>query len=430
MSLEKAVIATTRFGFGARYGELKNIKSGPKEWLEMQLKSPPDSKYFEDLPSSKGVFSIIVKMSTAGHKDMHRRFFETTNGINNDAIYARTLSAIDSDNPFYEKLVHFWSNHFTVSTFTTQLKSFWMKLLAGAFEREAIRPNITGSFKNLLLAVEQHPAMLFYLDNVHSVGKNSIAGKGHSDETLNENLAREILELHTLGVNGGYEQEDVVALANIITGWRVNRNPASRGSGFIFENGVHEPGDKILLGKKYAQDGKFEGIKALSDLAEHPSTAKFIAKKLATHFISDRPSAKTIDHLAGVFQSTDGDLLKLSLALLDLSESWETDKNKIKNPGEYIISTARATGSKDSKHRKFLLNGLEYLGQYPFKAFSPAGYSDKSSDWLSTEAVMRRVEWAKDAGEKFTIQVSPIELANDISGSSLSKKNYYHYKKR
>jgi len=424
MSMLEAYIATTRFGFGARVGELEKASENPVGWLKNQLiKSPRYHEPFESLLTTSKIASRADEILRSGRKNMRHVFLKATNDIYLDEIYARTLVAIESPAPFFERLVHFWGNHFAVSSITSEAKSYQMKGYVGVFEREAIRPHITGKFVDMLLAVESHPAMLIYLDNVESKGKNSITGLVKK-QTLNENLAREIMELHTLGVGGGYTQKDVRALANIISGWTTDRSPNNRRKGFRFSETLHEPGTKTLLGKRYKQDGEQEGINALTDITHHKSTARFIATKLATHFIADSPSEDSIEHIAKVFSSSDGDLFKTSLAMLDVDEAWLAPSKKVKMPSEFILSAARVTDGEKEEHKKFLLSGLRRLGQYPFNVESPAGYSDQSSDWLGTEAVMRRVEWANEAGEKFESSLAPDMLAEEVLGPVLTEKTH------
>ena len=236
---------------------------------------------------------------------------------------ARFLNGFSTAQPLRERLVRFWSNHFVVSVSKGQTIA-----LVGAFEREAIRPHVTGRFADMLQAVEHHPAMQLYLDNAQSIGPDSVAGK-MVGKGLNENLGREILELHTLGVDGGYTQNDVIALAKILTGWSIDRGqpalqnrPVARffgaqridvsddapaENGFRFYPPRHEPGEKMLLGKSYAQ-GYQGGVEALNDLARHPATAHHIATKLAMHFIADNPPDASVKRIAAAFQKTDGDL--------------------------------------------------------------------------------------------------------------------------
>ena len=225
---------------------------------------------------------------------------------------ARLQRAMIADCGFTERLVTFWSNHFCISASKGELARIW----AGSFEREAIRPHVLGRFGDMLKAVEQHPAMLFFLDNQQSLGPDSRAGQNRK-RGLNENLAREIMELHTLGVGGGYTQDDVTSLARIITGWTFAGRQGQLGTPgtFVFNANAHQPGAQPLLGKTYADAGVAQGEAALADIARHPSTAKFIATKFARHFVADEPPPALVTRLQEVFRKSDGDLRALATTL-------------------------------------------------------------------------------------------------------------------
>ena len=251
---------------------------------------------------------------------------------------ARLQRALMADCGFSERLVAFWSNHFCISAAKGELARIW----AGAFEREAIRPHVLGRFSEMLMAVEQHPAMLFFLDNQQSLGPDSRAGQNRK-RGLNENLAREIMELHTLGVGGGYTQEDVTSLARIITGWTFAGRQGQLGTPgmFVFNANAHEPGPQTLLGKTYADTGLSQGEAALADIARHPSTAKFIAFKFARHFVADDPPLALVARLQEVFRKTDGDLLALATTLVDSDEAWQAPRTKIRHPCGYLVASCR-----------------------------------------------------------------------------------------
>src|ERR1700744_4124152 len=220
---------------------------------------------------------------------------------------------------FAPRVAVFWSNHFCISA----NKGGLARMGAGSFEREAIRPHVFGRFAEMLMAVEQHPAMLFFLDNQQSLGPDSRAGQNRK-RGLNENLAREIMELHTLGVGGGYTQDDVTSLARIITGWTFAGRQGQLGTPgtFVFNANAHEPGAQLLLGKTYEDNGVAQGEAALADIARHPSTAKFIATKFARHFVADDPPPALVARLQEVFRKSDGDLKALATALVDSDEAW------------------------------------------------------------------------------------------------------------
>ena len=291
----------------------------------------------------------------------------------------RTLAAAGTDRPFLERLVQFWSNHFTVS-----IQRPVIIAAAVPYESEAIRPNALGHFRDMLLAVAQHPAMLLYLDNAVSVGPSSIAGR-LKDKGLNENLAREIMELHTLGVDGGYTQTDVTEFAKILTGWSIERGEDENPGTFKYRPMIHEPGDKTLLGRRYRDEGMAEGLQALNDLASRPATARHIATKLARHFVSDSPPQSAVDRLAAVFTQTGGDLHAVSMALVDLPEAWTDPLAKVKTPNDLVISTYRTFGLTNAQFGDGAIAGLRLMGQVPFSAPSPAGWADTADSWVAPE---------------------------------------------
>jgi uncharacterized protein (DUF1800 family) len=326
---------------------------------------------------------------------------------------ARTQAAIDADHPVIERLVQFWSNHFTVSV---RAKPFVLGI-PGAYEREAIRPHVLGRFEDMLRAVVEHPAMLVYLDNWLSVGPDSIGGR-RRNKGLNENLAREIMELHTLGVDGGYSQADVTTFARVLTGWTVTPLKSADPGHFRFLPQIHEPGDKVLLGRRYPEGGKAEGDAVLRDLAHHPSTARFIATKLARHFVADEPPPSVVERLARRFQETGGDLGAVTRTLVALPEAWPDAPTKIKTPNELVISTFRALGGYPGEPLR-LVQSLAVLEQAPFSAPSPAGWPDKAAEWIGPEATMKRIEWAHAVAAKMPPVEAPLRLAADVVGPDL-----------
>jgi uncharacterized protein (DUF1800 family) len=306
-----------------------------------------------------------------------------------------------SDQPFIERLVLFWGNHFTVSVQKPVIAA-----LVNRFEVEAIRPHVMGRFADMLKAVARHPAMLLYLDNAQSFGPDSQAGRRRG-KGLNENLAREILELHTLGVDGGYTQADVIAFAKILTGWTLqSRDRAS----FAFQPRAHEPGTQRLLGRSYGAGDINDGLRALDDLARHPATAHHIATKLARHFIADEPPADAVAQLAEVFSRTDGDLAAVSRALVMMPASWQQPMAKFKTPYEFAVSALRLTGIEPTPQQAVL--GLAALNFRPFGATSPAGFADTTAGWLSADAVLKRIEWARALALRLPPQVDPKALAD------------------
>lgn len=331
-------------------------------------------------------------------------------------IETRLQLAMDAPIGLAERMVWFWSNHFCVSA----AKSAFLRVLAGPFEREAIRPHVFGRFADMLRAVESHPAMLAYLDNVESIGPNSPAGRRRG-RGLNENLAREILELHTLGASGGYRQADVGALARLITGWTVS----GRGGGlgppgtFVFNPRMHEPGPVTLLGRRYDEAGLARGRAALDDLARHPATARFVATKLARHFLADAPPAPAVDRLAEAFAATDGDLGAVTRALIEAPES-RGPPAKLRSPQEYLVACARAVGQAPGYG--LVAASLAGLGQPIWQPPGPNGYPDLAEVWGAPQGVRARLDaaarWARAAAAQAG---DPRALARETFGPLLSR---------
>ncbi|MGL4241361.1 MAG: DUF1800 domain-containing protein [Beijerinckiaceae bacterium] len=335
----------------------------------------------------------------------------------NEAL-ARIRKAEEPAIGFGERLVLFWSNHFCVSVAKGQIT----RATAGALEREAIRANVFGKFADMLLAVEKHPAMLFYLDNRQSVGPNSRAGRNRS-VGLNENLAREILELHTLGVDGGYAQADVTALAKIITGWTFVGAQERLGAAgtFVFTANRHEPGDQVLLGKTYADTGVEQGEKALRDIARHPATARHIARKLVRHFVSDTaPPQPLVDRLEKVFRDTDGDLGEVSRALVGHDDAWKGELSKIRTPYEHLAHVARLAGAP--KEFGQVLGPLNALAHPLWAVPGPNGFPDTAAHWASPEAMRARLDISAVIARRIGDRFNPSELAEGLFDAALSQE--------
>jgi uncharacterized protein (DUF1800 family) len=329
---------------------------------------------------------------------------------------ARLQRAMLADCGFAERLVVFWSNHFCVSANKGPLARMW----AGAFEREAIRPHVFGHFSEMLKAVEQHPAMLFFLDNQQSLGPDSRAGQNRH-RGLNENLAREIMELHTLGVGSGYTQDDVTALARIITGWTFAGRQGLLGTpgSFIFNANAHEPGPQRLLGKTYEDNGVGQGEAALADIARHPATAKFIATKFARHFVADDPPPALVARLQDNFRSTNGDLKALALALVDSDEAWQTPQKKLRSPYEFLVATGRLLGRMPEDPARFL-GGLNLLGQPLWSPAGPNGFADTNAAWAAPEGLKLRLDISAQVASKLPDNIDPRDLLQLVAADAAS----------
>jgi uncharacterized protein (DUF1800 family) len=342
---------------------------------------------------------------------------------------ARLQRAVLADCGFAERLVAFWSNHFCISANKGELARMW----AGSFEREAIRPHVLGRFADMLKAVEQHPAMLFFLDNQQSLGPDSRAGQNRK-RGLNENLAREIMELHTLGVGGGYTQEDVTSLARIITGWTFAGRQGQLGApgNFAFNTNAHQPGAQQLLGKSYEAGGLAQGEAALADIARHPSTAKFIATKFVRHFVADDPPPALVARLQDSFTRTDGDLRALALTLVDSEEAWKAPLTKVRNPYEFLVATGRLQ-ARVPDDPGFYLNGLNVLGQPLWSPSGPNGFPDTNAAWAAPEGMKLRLDLSAQVASRIGANIDArdlLELAVADAASVETRRTIEHAESR
>jgi uncharacterized protein (DUF1800 family) len=329
---------------------------------------------------------------------------------------ARLQRAMITECGFAERLVVFWSNHFCISAGKGELGRMW----AGSFEREAIRPYVLGRFGDMLKAVEQHPAMLFFLDNQQSLGPDSRAGQNRK-RGLNENLAREIMELHTLGVGGGYTQDDVTSLARIITGWTFAGRQGQLGppGHFAFNANAHQPGPQALLRKTYEDTGLAQGEAALADIARHPSTAKFIATKFARHFVADEPPPALVARLQEVFRKSDGDLRALATTLVDSDEAWQAPLTKLRSPYEFLVATGRLLAQIPDDPSRYL-GGLNLLGQPLWSPAGPNGFPDTNAAWAAPEGMKLRLDIAAQVASRLGDNVDPRDLLELVAADAAS----------
>jgi uncharacterized protein (DUF1800 family) len=443
MSLEGA-IAANRFGLGARPGEIQAASSAPKQWLLSQLDSPADQpqpvdggeafksggdlvaelmQYRKDRQQQRklaagnsGGFFAKPAMPVADvangnpaqpSPEQIKAFFRARGQEFQREMAARFALGFTTQKPFAERLVWFWSNHFTVSTSNGQTTS-----LDGAFEREAIRPNITGKFEDMVLASTHHPAMLLYLNNAQSIGPNSVAGQ-RSGKGINENLGRELMELHTLGVDGGYTQADVIAMAKILTGWSIARDGGA--TGFQFYPPRHEPGPITLRGKTYAQDGEAQGVAAIRDLARDPATARHIARQFAVAFIADNPSPQSVARLEKSFNQTGGDLKALAQTAVNDPAAWTLANGKMRSPVEYTTASMRLLGwphgGDQVQQVRGVMGATRMMGEFPFAAPSPKGWPEDSQSWSGSDALLNRIQWAKEVGNRVPSNTNAMEIA-------------------
>jgi uncharacterized protein (DUF1800 family) len=344
---------------------------------------------------------------------------------------AKLLRAIYSERQLDEVMTDFWFNHFNV--FINKGND---RILVTSYERDAIRPHALGKFEDLLVATAQSPAMMFYLDNWLSVGPDSEVGsgiaprarkkghdrraqnrlpkgKGKASTGLNENYGRELMELHTLSVNGGYTQRDVTEVAKIFTGWTIDQ--PKKGGGFRFEPRMHQPGDKSVLGHKIKENGEKEGMEVLRLLARHPKTARFISQKLATRFVSDDPPSELVDRMTQTFLKKHGDIREVLRTMFSSPEFWapEAYRAKVKTPLEFVVSAVRASGAQVDDARA-LLGTLNTMGMMPYGMQPPTGYSMKADAWVNSSALLGRMNFALGlaAGKMRGISVDSAQLAS------------------
>jgi len=413
MSRHEAFIAAHRFGFGPKPDEIDSIASDPRGWLAEQVTRPqPVPAAMIDLPPvSENVLDWWAAVTTSV-AELVKRIQGPYQRVWAREAGSRLHAAITTDSPFHERLVWFWGDHFTVSGAKGVVIG-----MAGGHEREAIRPHVAGRFADMLRASSEHPGMLFYLDNYRSSGADSSAGY-YGRRGVNENLAREILELHTLGVDQGYGQSDVQEFARVLTGWTFARSWQENPGGFRFDAGMHAPGAKTVLGRSFAENGVQEGRDVLMALSRHPATARHMAFKLARHFVADRPPKALVDKLQQRFLETDGDLKELALALIGADEAWTPVLTKIKRPVEYTVAVRRALD--DASNIAAVIEALNSFGNLPFMAGSPAGWPDEEAAWLTPDAAVRRARFAQaSVRDSFREQPDWRETASQVLGDLL-----------
>lgn len=442
-------LAANRFGLGRRWDD--PAIGDPRAWLTRQLgafdpapaaiaalpgRAAIAAAYLgyredrqamrqeaADMPMSEEEKGMDPELRRLSRSEIRRHYV--------DAASARLANAVATPTPFPERLTQFWANHFAVSADKITMIGF-----AGNHEFEAIRPNIMGKFADLLIAAVRHPAMLLYLDQAQSFGPDSpVAQRVRRRQKqaklgLNENLAREILELHTLGVRTGYTQADVTAFAKALTGLTVaglgkgagqRLMPAdARPGDTVFIAQLHEPGAQTILGKRYDQPGARQGEAVLRDLAVHPATAAHIATKLARHFTGDTPPPALVERLTADFRQTGGDLPSLYRALIASPEPWAGAPTMFKSPWDWAVSTMRALKLPAIGEKQNVPAIFTQLGQPLWRPGSPAGYDDLVATWAGSAALMQRVELASRIAGRIGDRVDARKLAPLILADAMT----------
>lgn len=465
----RAAIAVTRFGLGAKPGELDEARKDPQGFLRNQIRhagadQPPGPTAtsaqrmaeFRDYrrerrearlekasdarppaPAAGAAMESAPAMAEAARKgqaapDPVKAVGQMLRQDVGSDFSARAQLAATTDSAFREHWALFWANHFTVSA-TKAITG----TVVGPFEEEAIRPNVFGRFDDLLGAAETHPAMLTYLDQMQSIGPDSQAaefmrrgprgvGAGLQPATvqqravgLNENLAREIMELHTVGVNGGYTQADVTEFARAMTGLSIGGQRDAVFGVAVFREQAHEPGARTVMGVRYEQRGKDQANAILADLAAKPQTARFVCTKIARHFVADDPPPALVGRLEAAWTGSKGDLSKVAEALVSAPEAWNPKPEKFKTPYEFIVSSYRAAGAAPTGFDK-LGPILTSLGQKPFSAPSPKGWPEDAQSWAAPDAIVKRMQFAQAFSAAAVRDRDPKALAAWALGERLS----------
>ncbi|RXZ38930.1 DUF1800 domain-containing protein [Oxalobacteraceae bacterium CAVE-383] len=405
---ERALHVLNRLAYGPAPGDLAQIRrEGVKAYIDAQLNPasiplPADLQArLDSLPSATltpsqafvqyGPPSFAADNASVEEKNRSRQ--RAARELTPQTHQARIWLAAQSPRQLQEVMTEFWFNHFNVFE-----GKGWDRYWIADFENKAIRPNALGNFRQLLGAVAHHPAMLFYLDNWLSSGVGAPEARGRF-KGLNENYARELMELHTLGVDGGYTQSDVVAMARVLSGWTIDVQGMQHGredAGFVFNPRRHDSGPKVLLGQTLQMaDGAREGERALDLLAAHPSTARFISTKLVEYFVSDQPDPALVDRLARRYQASGGDIKAVLRELFDSPQFWDRKnyQSQFKTPYQYVISSLRASGTP-VRNVKPVDNILYQLGMPLYGWLTPEGYSYAQSVWLNPDALLRRINFA------------------------------------
>lgn len=409
--------ASSHFGFGPRPGELDAIGAvGADLWLARQLEARPAPAALARVPPSH--VSLQDMLAFQRQRNMVRQTdpgavmsgADYLRGVMLPQFEARLDAAIATEDGFRERLVAFWSNHFTVSTAGART------LIASscvAYEHEAIRARLDGSFAAMLKAVVAHPVMLAYMDNLDSFAASSELGRARG-RGVNENLAREVLELHTLGVGGGYSHADIRGLAALLSGWSISREGDAAGQ-FLFRPEGHETAAVSLLGRDYAEPGRARGEAALDDLAREPATARFLATKLAVHFAGEPADTRIVDELERRYLATDGDLPSVHGALIELLLQRRGGPRNLRTPVEFLVAALRGLDRPQEGVAKPIpvsrLETLAAMGQFPFQAPSPAGWPDSAEHWGAPTALLQRIDWAHAAAAHLGSTVKPAALA-------------------
>ncbi len=469
----QAAIAATRFGLGARPGEIDAAKSDPKGWLLSQIRSQGADQPSGENPTSQQRLVALdayrqqrqearregIVLPKAAARAAQAANAPGMTGATSMTADGAAMTKVSADTPapamdpeaqrkaaalqaaqkdirtevgeefleraqlaastpasFRERWALFWFNHFTVSAVKQE-----SAVVTGAFEREAIRPRVFGRFEDLLAASSAHPAMLIYLDQVRSAGPDAMAARKRK-LGLNENLAREIMELHTVGADAGYTQADVTEFARALTGWSVGgpKETSDRQGRYLYRAAIHEPGPRTIMGKRYGEGDEAQARAVLHDLAVDPRTAHRISRKLAIHFVADDPPPALVERLSATWIHSGGRLDAVAKTLVEAPEAWTPEELKFKTPYELVVSGYRAVGAQPSQIKHLAV--LTALGQKPYSPPSPKGWPEEAADWATSDAVIKRLEWAKGFAAVAGPLVDPVAISHSSLGARMGER--------
>ncbi|RYG90719.1 DUF1800 domain-containing protein [Loktanella sp. IMCC34160] len=423
------VIAETRFGMGL--SPQQPLPTGVEDMM-VRLAGPDLAAARFPIPTYDAAYPSLGQLTAvsrdrnaarrAGQDDQaeqleqeRRDMLRAAQVLQQQTLAATLARAIDGEDGLRERLVRFWADHFTVTA-----RVGGSSHLVTPFVETAIRPHVTGRFVDMLMVVTLHPMMLLYLDQTQSVGPDSRVGGG-GRRGLNENLAREVLELHTMGVAGGYAQDDVRQLAELFTGLTLDEDRA-----FWFRTEAAEPGEEVVLGQTYGPTPQLAEIRrALFDIAARPETARHIAQKLAVHFVSDRPAPDLVAALAEDFMATGGDLLSLVRTLLDHPAAWAAERAKVKDPFSFIAASLRALGVSGAAItglgprilRRDFVRPLGLMGQPWENPVGPDGWPEEPEAWVTPQGMAARINWALSVPRRMVDRLPmPMHFVTDALG--------------
>lgn len=415
--VKPSVSGACRLGFGVDAAKAPAVIADAKAHFLRQLAEPPvfDAPDLLTTNSAMDLFVARAAVLKSGGDPVALARFPVGAQIMECDLEVRLARIMDTDQPLIERLALHWINHFTAAIGAQPLSYF-----LSSFEREAIRPHMLGRFADLLIAATTHPAMLVYLNNRNSIGPNSPRG-ARARKGLNENHAREVLELHSLGVNGGYTQADIIELAKALTGWTIDIDPHHEKTADqrrAFEPSVHEPGARTVMGRQYPDTGREQALDILRDVAARPATARYVTHRMVAHFLGDSAPPALEARLAQTFLDTDGDLLKVTSALVTDDAIWSMPLAKIRPPIEFMAASAQLLRAVPANPRPLV--SLQMMGQPYMNAAAPNGWPEADEAWAAPDAWKSRLDWAAQVSARVERPIAPAAAIERAFGDALS----------